>query len=82
MRKTYHCQTDKENYFINGRFIHEKELFDLFESGGFSLKANSHFQIIQQGQVQDLVVQGEHGFLSILQEVSGTVQFDEKLAKM
>ena len=29
-----------------------------------------------------MVVKGESGFLQILKEVSGTVQFDEKLAKM
>lgn len=82
VRKVYHCQTDREDYYINGQFIREKQLFNIFESGGFSLKADSQFQIIQQGQVQDLVVKGEQGFLSILREVSGTVQFDEKLAKM
>ena len=32
--------------------------------------------------MQDLVIKGEHGFLSILKEVSGTVQFDDKMAKM
>jgi hypothetical protein len=29
-----------------------------------------------------LVVKGESGFLGVLKEVSGTVQFDEKMAKM
>ena len=43
VRKSYHCQTDKEDYHINGKFIREKELFNLFESGGFSLKSNSQF---------------------------------------
>ena len=73
VRKSYQCQTDKEEYFINNKFIREKELFNLFESGGFSLKSDAQFQIIQQGQVQDLVIKGENGFLSILKEVSGTV---------
>ena len=59
VRKTYHCQTDREDYYINGKMIREKDLFDLFESGGFSLRANSQFQIIQQGQVQDLGSRGE-----------------------
>ena len=82
VRKTYHCQTDREDYYINGKMIRERDLFDLFESGGFSLRANSQFQIIQQGQVQDLVIKGEKGFLQILREVSGTVKFDEKLGDM
>ena len=29
-----------------------------------------------------MVVKGESGFLTILREVSGTVQFDEKMKKM
>ena len=32
--------------------------------------------------MQDLVVKGESGFLSVLQEVSGTIQFEDKLTKM
>ena len=43
VRKSYHCQTDKEDYFINGRHIREKELYNLLESGGFSLKSDSQF---------------------------------------
>ena len=43
MRKTYHCQTDKEDYCVNSKPIREKELFNLFESGGFSLRSNSQF---------------------------------------
>lgn len=46
------------------------------------MKSNSQFQIIQQGQIQDLVIKGENGFLGVLREVSGTVQFDEKIATM
>jgi chromosome segregation ATPase len=61
----------------------EQELFNVFESGGFSLRSNSQFQIIQQGQVQDLVAKGESGgFLNILKEVAGTVKFDDKMEKM
>ena len=41
VRKSYHCQLDKEEYMINGKSIREKELFNLFESGGFSLKSVS-----------------------------------------
>lgn len=32
--------------------------------------------------MQDLVAKGENGFLAILKEVSGTVQFEEKMTKM
>jgi chromosome segregation ATPase len=37
IRKTYNCNTDKEDYYLNGKHIAEKEIFNLFESGGFSL---------------------------------------------
>lgn len=43
IRKTYNCDTDKEDYYLNGKHIVEKELFNLFESGGFSLSGNSQF---------------------------------------
>ena len=47
------------------------------------MRSNSQFQIIQQGQVQELVAKGESGgFLNILKEVAGTVKFDDKMAKM
>ena len=29
-----------------------------------------------------MVIKGENGFLGVLREVSGTVQFDEKIATM
>ena len=32
--------------------------------------------------MQVLVAKGENGFLAILKEVSGTVQFEEKMTKM
>ena len=43
IRKTYNCDTDKEDYYLNGKHILEKELFNLFESGGFSLSHHSQF---------------------------------------
>ena len=46
VKKQYNTQTDKEDFFLNGRHIRERELFNLFESGGFSLKSNSQFQVI------------------------------------
>jgi len=52
VRKSYNTSTDREDYHLNGKHIREKELFNLFESGGFSLNSQSQFQIIQQGQVQ------------------------------
>jgi chromosome segregation ATPase len=36
IRKTYNVDTDKEDYYLNNKHIVEKELFNLFESGGFS----------------------------------------------
>lgn len=41
IRKTYNCDSDKEDYYLNGKHILEKELFNLFESGGFSLSHHS-----------------------------------------
>ena len=46
VKKSYNTATDREDYHLNGKFIKEKELFNLFESGGFSLNADSQFQII------------------------------------
>ena len=43
VRKAYNVQTDREDYYLNGKFIREKEIHNLFESGGFSLKCSSQF---------------------------------------
>ena len=82
MKKTYHVETDKDAYQLNGLNIQEKELFNLFEAGGFSLQGQSQFQIVQQGQVEALVAQGEEGFLRMLKEVTGTESFDSRVEKM
>ena len=82
VKKQYNTSTDREDYYLNGKHIREKELFNLFESGGFSLNTQSQFQIIQQGQVQQLVSRGEVGFLEMLKEVTGTKSFDERMEKM
>lgn len=37
IRKSYNTTTDREDYHLNGKHIREKELFNLFESGGFNL---------------------------------------------
>jgi len=37
VKKTYHTETDKDTYHLNGSSILEKELFNIFEAGGFSL---------------------------------------------
>ena len=47
VKKSYNTATDREDYQLNGKHIREKELFNLFESGGFSLNSHSQFQIIQ-----------------------------------
>jgi chromosome segregation ATPase len=39
VRKTYNTQTDREDYLLNGKAIREKELFNIFESGGYSFRA-------------------------------------------
>ena len=41
VKKTYHVDTDKDTYQLNGLNIQEKELFNLFEAGGFSLQGQS-----------------------------------------
>jgi len=82
VRKTYNVDTDKDNYYVNGSHIQEKELFNLFEAGGFSLSGQSQFQIVQQGQVERLIAQGEEGFLKMLKEVTGTESFDSRVDKM
>lgn len=82
VRKTYHTETDKESYLLNQAHIQEKELFNLFEAGGFSLSGQSQFQIVQQGQVEELIAKGEEGFLKMLKEVTGTESFDSKVDKM
>ena len=41
VRKTYNTQTDREDYQLNGKAIREKELFNIFESGGYSFRAQS-----------------------------------------
>ena len=41
VKKTYNTETDKETYHLNGGVIQEKELFNLFEAGGFSLQGQS-----------------------------------------
>ena len=43
VRKSYCTTNDREDYFFNGKPIKEKELFNLFESGGFSLRYQSQF---------------------------------------
>ena len=57
-------------------------MFNLFESGNFSLSSHSQFQIVEQGKVQQLVEKGEAGFLEMLKEVTGTAQFDQKIGSM
>jgi structural maintenance of chromosome 3 (chondroitin sulfate proteoglycan 6) len=82
VRKTYNTSTDREDYYLNGKHIRQTDLFNLFESGGFSLQSHSQFQIIQQGQLQSLVQRGEQGFLDMLTEVTGTRVFDQKLENL
>lgn len=41
VRKTYNTQTDREDFQLNGKSIREKELHNIFESGGYSFRAQS-----------------------------------------
>ena len=82
MRKSYNCNTDKEDHWLNGQPISHKDLVNLFESAGFSLSSLSQFQVVAQGKVQELVERGEAGFLDMLKEVTGTAQFDQKIDGM
>lgn len=82
LRKSYNCNTDREEYHINGQSIGQKDLFNLFESGNFSLSSQSQFQIVAQGKVQQLVDKEEAGFLEMLKEVTGTALFDQKIGSM
>lgn len=82
VRKAYNCHTDREEYHINGQSISQKDLFNLFESGNFSLSSSAQFQVVAQGKVQELVDKGETGFLEMLKEVTGTAQFDQKIDGM
>ena len=82
VKRTYNCDMDKDHFLLNGNHIAEKDLFNLFESGGFSLSCSSQSQIVQQGQVERLTNQGEEGFLRMLSEVTGTEVFDQRVGKM
>jgi chromosome segregation ATPase len=76
IRKSYNCDTDREEHQINGIPISQKDLSNLFESGNFSLSNLSQYQIVEQGKVQSLVDKGEQAFLDMLKQVTGTAQFD------
>jgi chromosome segregation ATPase len=74
---------------LNKAHINAKQLFNLLESGGFPNLSStgtqgkgSSFQVIRQGEVQELATKGEAGFLRLLETVAGTSIFDYKLAKM
>lgn len=41
VKKSYNTQTDREDYHLNDKHIRQKELFNIFESGGFSMQSAS-----------------------------------------
>lgn len=43
VRKSYDCDTDKEEFHLNGQLIASKDLANLFESAGFSLSSSTQF---------------------------------------
>ena len=55
IKRTYHCGTDREEFHVNGSTIAQRDLFGLLESAN----AQTQFQIIEQGKVQQLVERGE-----------------------
>ena len=68
---------------INGKLASQRDLGNLLESAGFSpftdQQSSLSYQIVEQGKIQSLAERGEFGFLELLKEVTGTVQFDNKI---
>lgn len=73
IKRQYNCGTDREDYYVNGNLISQRDLSNLLESANVQTK----FQIVEQGKVQQLVEKGEHGFLEMLRECTG-VTADKK----
>ena len=43
LRKSYNCNTDREEYHVGSQATSQKDLHNLFESAGFSLSSASQF---------------------------------------
>jgi structural maintenance of chromosome 3 (chondroitin sulfate proteoglycan 6) len=69
----------KDEFFLQRRRATKQEIQSLLEGAGFS-KSNPYF-IVQQGKVQDLCTMSDAERLKLLQEVAGTVVYDEKKAE-
>lgn len=66
----------KDEFFLQSKRTTKGEIQSLLESAGFS-KSNPYF-IVQQGKIQDLCTMSDADRLKWLQEVAGTVLYDEK----
>ncbi|GAX16037.1 structural maintenance of chromosome 3 [Fistulifera solaris] len=66
----------KDEFFLQSKRTTKSEIQSLLESAGFS-KSNPYF-IVQQGKIQDLCTMSDADRLKWLQEVAGTVLYDEK----
>ena len=69
----------KDEFFLQRRRTSKQEIQSLLEGAGFS-KSNPYF-IVQQGKVQDLCTMSDPERLKLLQQVAGTVVYDEKKAE-
>lgn len=80
LRKTYNCNTDREDYFLNGRHTTEKEIYNVFESAGYFFNQGNQFKFVEQGQLPAMC--NTNTMFQILLEVTGTKAFDEKMVNM
>jgi len=69
----------KDEFFLQRRKTTKAEVQSLLEGAGFS-KSNPYF-MVQQGKVQDLCTMSDEERLTLLQQVAGTVVYDEKKAE-
>lgn len=69
----------KDEFFLQRKRTTKSEIQSLLEGAGFS-KSNPYF-IVQQGKVQDLCTMSDADRLKLLQQVAGTVVYDEKKAE-
>lgn len=58
------------------------EIYNLFESSGFSLQSQAQYQIVQQGKINSLIQGEDESFMTMLKDVTGTATFDTRLAKL
>lgn len=69
----------KDEFFLQRKRTTKSEIQSLLEGAGFS-KSNPYY-IVQQGKVQDLCTMSDEDRLKLLQQVAGTIVYDEKKAE-